>query len=44
MKQELMSPERLAASLSIPDLTDPRNGRHAVNIVVEKLISAQKAT
>ena len=44
MKQELMSPERLAASLSTHDLTDSRKGRHAVNIVVEKLISALKTT
>lgn len=40
MKQELMSPERLAASLNIPDLTDPKNGVHAINIVVESVVNA----
>ena len=28
-----MSPERLKASLAVPDLTDPKNGIHAINIV-----------
>lgn len=44
MKQELMSPERLAASLAIPDLTDPQQGQHAINIVVGKVVDALKAT
>ena len=34
MKKEVMSAERLAASLAIPDLTDPKNGIHAINLVV----------
>lgn len=34
MQKEIMSPERLKASLAIPDLTDSRNGIHAINIVV----------
>src|SRR3989344_8144144 len=33
MKKEVMSPERLKASLAVPDLTDPKNGIHAINIV-----------
>ncbi len=32
-----MSPERLAASLDILDLTDPKNGSHAINLVVQKV-------
>lgn len=37
MQKEIMSPERLKASLAIPDLTDPRNGIHAINIVVNRV-------
>lgn len=37
MQKEIMSPERLAASLAIPDLTDPRNGIHAINLVTDKI-------
>lgn len=37
MKRELMSPDRLAASLAVPDLSDPANGLHAINIVVQKV-------
>jgi phenylalanyl-tRNA synthetase alpha chain len=43
MKQELMSPERMAASLAIPDLTDPKNGIHAINIVAKKIQIALEA-
>lgn len=35
-----MSPERLAASLAIPDLTDPKNGIHAINLVVYNILQA----
>lgn len=39
-----MSAERLKASLAIPDLSDPKNGVHAINIVVYSIITAlQKA-
>ena len=34
---EIMSAERLSASLTITDLTDPVNGIHAINIIVEKI-------
>lgn len=37
MKKEVMLPERLAASLAIPDLTDPKNGVHAINLVVQNV-------
>jgi phenylalanyl-tRNA synthetase alpha chain len=40
MKKEVMSPERLAASLAVPDLTDPKNGTHAINLVVQKVRQA----
>lgn len=43
MKRELMSPDRLAASLAIPDLSDPANGLHAINIVVQKVKDALEA-
>lgn len=44
MKHEIMSPEKLAASLAVPDLTDPQNGVHAINIVMEKiLVSLEQA-
>lgn len=37
MEKELMSPERLQASLASTDLTDPKNGIHAINLVIEKI-------
>jgi len=37
MKKEVMSTERLMASLAIPDLTDSHIGLHAINIVVKKV-------
>ena len=37
MKKEVMSPERLVASLAIPDLTEPKNGIHAINLVVQRM-------
>jgi phenylalanyl-tRNA synthetase alpha chain len=37
MKKEVMSHERLVASLAIPDLTDPKNGIHAINLVVNNV-------
>lgn len=40
MIKEVMSPERLKASLAIPDLTDPKNGIHAINIVVGNIRQA----
>lgn len=42
MKKEVMSRERLEASLAITDLTDPNNGIHAVNLVVDKVTHALK--
>ena len=39
-----MSPERLEASLVIPDLTDPKNGIHAVNIVVSNIKQAMETS
>jgi phenylalanyl-tRNA synthetase alpha chain len=44
MKKEVMSPERLAASLAIPDLTDPKNGIHAINLIVQKVKQTLEAT
>ena len=44
MKKEIMSPERLAASLAVLDLTDPQNGIHAINIVVNKVREGLKKT
>ncbi|MDD5639375.1 MAG: hypothetical protein PHR47_01030 [Candidatus Pacebacteria bacterium] len=35
--EEIMSPERLRASLAIKDLTNPKNGIHAINIAVKKI-------
>lgn len=40
IKNEIMSPERLAASLAIPDLTDQKNGIHVINLVVNKIKQA----
>lgn len=40
MKKEVMSVKRLEASLTIPDLTDPKNGIHAINIVVYNIMTA----
>jgi len=37
MQKEIISPERLAVSLAIPDLTDPRNGIHAINLIIDKI-------
>lgn len=37
MKKEVMSQERLTASLTIPDLTDPKNGIHAINLVASNV-------
>ena len=37
MKNEVMSPERLAASLAILDLTDPKNGIHVINLAIDKI-------
>lgn len=44
MKKETMSPERLKASLAVPDLTDPRNGIHAINIVTSNVKRALEKT
>jgi len=43
MKKEIMSPDRLVASLAITDLSDRKNGVHAVNLVVGKVQLALKA-
>lgn len=40
MKKEVMSPERLVASLAVPDLTDLQNGVHAINLVAYKIKQA----
>jgi len=37
MKIMTMSPEKAKQALSIKDLTDPKNGIHAINLVVEKI-------
>lgn len=42
MKKEIMSPERLTASLGINDLSDPKNGIHAINLVLEKVCNGLK--
>ena len=43
MKKEVMSSERLVASLAIPDLTDSKNGIHAINLIVQKVKRALEA-
>lgn len=40
MNKEIMSEERLKASLAIVDLTDPVNGIHAINIIVSDIRKA----
>lgn len=40
MEKKIMSSERLKTSLAIPDLTDPKNGIHAVNIVINNIKQA----
>jgi len=42
MKKEIMSPKRLVASLAIRDLTDPKNGIHAINLIIQKVELALK--
>ena len=37
VKKEVMSKERLQRSLSIPDLTNPENGIHAINIMINNI-------
>ena len=37
MKKEIMSQDRLAASLAIPDLTDPKNGIHVISLAIDKI-------
>lgn len=39
MKAMLMSPEKVKQSLAISDLTDPKNGVHAINLAVERIKS-----
>src|SRR3989344_7817721 len=40
MKKDIMSAEQLDRSLAIKDLSDPKNGIHAVNLVVNRVIEA----
>ena len=40
IKIEPLSRERLAATLAIPDLSDPKNGVHAINVLVENISRA----
>lgn len=35
-----MAPELLAKSLAVPDLSDPKNGINAINLVVERIIKS----
>lgn len=37
MKAITMTPEKVEQALAIKDLTDPKNGVHAVNLVVERI-------
>lgn len=37
---QLLSPDALAAALAVPDLTDPRHGPHAVQLVVDAAVAA----
>ena len=37
MKAMIMSPEKLKRALAIKDLTDPQNGVHAINLLVERI-------
>jgi len=37
MKTMVMSPEKVEQALAIKDLTDPKNGVHAINLVIEKI-------
>ncbi len=43
MKVELMSPERLEASLAVIDYSDPVNGLHVINIVKGMILTALEA-
>lgn len=38
MKIEIMSQDQVARSLAFKDLSDPRNGIHAVNLVLDRII------
>ena len=38
MKQEILDKAKLAYLLAIPDLTDPANSTHAINLILEKMI------
>ena len=40
MTVAILSPEQLARALAVPDLSDPANGPHAMQIVVEHVIQA----
>lgn len=40
MKKEIMSQQKLESSLNVPNLTDSKNGVHAINLVVEKIKQA----
>ncbi len=42
MKKEIMSPEKTQESLTISDLTNPKNGIHAINIVVKNIKNVLK--
>jgi phenylalanyl-tRNA synthetase alpha chain len=37
VKAMVMSPEKLKQALAIKDLTDPRNGIHAINLLIERI-------
>ncbi len=39
MRIEVMTERRLRETLAIPDLSDPKNGIHAINLVVQKLVT-----
>lgn len=43
MKKEIMSEEKRGRSLSVTDLTDPQNGVHAINLVVQRVIDCLNA-
>lgn len=44
MKKDIMSPERRAQSLAMVDLSDPKNGVHAINLVVSNVHKALATT
>jgi hypothetical protein len=37
MKQEIMPADKIRQALTIKDLSDPQNGIHALNLVIDRI-------